>query len=85
MSDTIRDFGLLPADLSYASIDTALTISDVAYYKYSGTMLTATHYQNLIDAGWTHGRRSWRRRGNPQHHNQSRRLISVEPLARPGR
>src|SRR5690348_10824989 len=44
---------VLPGDLSYASIDTALTVSDIAYGTYSGTTITSTDYQNLVDSGWT--------------------------------
>jgi hypothetical protein len=53
------DSWVLPGDLSYLSIDTALPASNIAYDVYSGaTMLTSfgfasTEYQNLIDSGWT--------------------------------
>jgi hypothetical protein len=45
MADTTNSSpSVLPGDLSYASINTALDASDIAYDVYSGsTMLTTNH------------------------------------------
>lgn len=53
MADTTSNPWVLPGDLSYASIDTALTASDVAYGVTGNSIADSTSYENLIGAGWT--------------------------------
>jgi hypothetical protein len=45
----------LPGDLSYASINTALTVSDIAYGTYlpNTDNILAPGYAGLIDSGWS--------------------------------